>query len=421
MRLSWLRFISVIFLILILVSISSADHEPPLKVAWKTRIGPPGYGSIDLIVSDIIYSNSYHLQAIDANNGKLLWSAKRSGSIAYNEGVIYAAVSSPTPNIHALDSRTGKEIWTKEYPEFKTVDYATEHNVIMSGDTVYIITDNPNNFGILALDTSGTVQWYKTYGGSIFSQTFSFSSDLMAVPSYANNNYVITAINITSGEILWEITGINGEPRAYQDLLFIEKGRMVDKNGVYVLSVSRSTGDTIWETRVGNSNGDILAIKENKIFVLSENIRVLDPENGEVLDEYSIPMNTFIMEFIPKAVSDQVLYIIPPQPPGFGGTSSIHAFNLYTGELLWREEIKGGNLFYHNSRLYTTHMGKLYAYEHGVDTGRQLYFGIFVIILITANLFIRHITRDTRIKNSLQFSTLLTSAAYFWFLMVYKV
>jgi len=440
----WVSFILALILILMIVQVSSADDlEPPLKVAWKTRIGPPGFGSIDIIISDVIYSNNYELQAINANNGKLLWSEKRCASFAYKDGVLYATRPSTISNLYALDSKTGKEIWVDEYPEIAEFDYAKEQNVVISDDIICIIsdytkvgpppqteiTDDPSSFlpdiqhafSILALDTRGNVKWHETYNGSIdryfFSNIFSACSGVMLVLTDLNDIHNFTAINLTSGEILWEITDIEGEPRVYEDIFLIEKGRVLNKNGTYIFAVSKSTGEIIWEKWVGDSNGEIFAIKDNKLFVLSENIKILNPENGEILDEYSIPLDSFSLEYSAKAVSNQTIYIKPHQTSGSAGIPDIYAFSLYTGELLWKEETKGVDLFFYKNKIYTTQMGKLYAYEHGVDVSHYIYFGIFVTIIILANLFLRFNKHNTRLQNSLLFSTFLTSVAYFWFLM----
>ena len=444
MSMRWVSFILALILILMIVQVSSADDlEPPLKVAWKTRLAPIGFGSIDLIISDVIYSNNYNFQAIDANNGKLIWSEKRCASFAYKDGVLYATRPSTTPNLYALDSKTGKEIWVDEYPGIEEFEYEKQQNVVISDDIICLIsdhtkvsppprteiTDDPSSFltdiqhafGILALDIRGNVKWHKTYNRSIdrsfFSNRFTASSGVMLVPSSENDSYILTAINLTSGEILWEITDIEGEPRVYEDIFLIEKGRVLNKKGVYIFAVSKSTGEIIWEKWVGNSNGEIIAIEDNKLFVLSENIKILNPENGEILDEYTIPLDSFSLEYSAKAVSNQTIYIKPHQTSGSAGIPDIYAFSLYTGELLWKEEIKGVDLFFYKNKIYTTQNGKLYAYEHGVDVSHYIYFGIFVTIIIIANLFLRFNKHNTRLQNSLLFSTLLTLVAYFWFLM----
>jgi outer membrane protein assembly factor BamB len=438
------KYIVVLILIFMLVQVSSADDlEPPLKVTWKTRIGPPGFGSIDLIISDVIYSNNYELQAINANNGKLLWSGKRCSSFAYYDGVLYATRPSTAPNLYALDFKTGKEIWLKEYPEIEEFDYEEEQKVVISDGMIFLIgdhtkayppsqteiTDDPSSFlpefqyafGILALDTRGNVKWHKTYNKSLITDTLTntlaISPNVMVVRTHLNDIYDFTAINLTSGEILWEITDIEGEPRVYEGIFLIEKGRMLNKNGVYIIAVSKSNGEILWEKRVGDSNGEIITFKDNKLFVLAEDIKILNSENGEILDDYTIPLDPFSLEYSSNAVSDQTLYIMPHQTHESSGISDIYAFGLDTGELLWKEKIKGVDLFFYKNKIYTTQLGNLYAYEHGVDVSRFIYFGIFVTIVIIANLFSRFNKHNTRLQHSLLFSTLLTLVAYFWFLM----
>lgn len=124
----WIKSWLAVSIFLFLVNIASAaDLAPPLKVAWKTSVGTwfmePHPTSIDLIESDIVFVNYQNLMALDANDGKLLWSKEWSAGVAYKDGVLYAARAF-SPSLYALDARTGKEIWRIEYPELEDITKA---------------------------------------------------------------------------------------------------------------------------------------------------------------------------------------------------------------------------------------------------------------------------------------------------------
>ena len=167
---SLLIFIAVIFIMLILMNISSAAGlEPPLKVAWKYRLGLSstdiGPQSIHLIVSDIAYVDYQGLKAINVNNGKLLWSKDWSANIAYKDGVLYAARAF-SPSLYALDARTGEEIWKKEYPELEDLmknNYPGGYYLGILNDTLIILAGvyipDPPSFDI-SFDPKGHYVFY---------------------------------------------------------------------------------------------------------------------------------------------------------------------------------------------------------------------------------------------------------------------
>jgi len=63
----WIIFSLAVFFVLLFAHVSSAaDLEPPLKVVWTSRLGIASTDikpqSIDLIASDVIYTNYEYLK-----------------------------------------------------------------------------------------------------------------------------------------------------------------------------------------------------------------------------------------------------------------------------------------------------------------------------------------------------------------------
>ncbi len=328
------RIILAIFLILILVQVSSAtDLEPPLKVAWKYRLGAADvYGhnptqSIELITGDVVYAKyGRRLVALDADNGKLLWDKDWNGGLAYKNDVLYVARSRST-SLYALDPMTGKEIWRKEYSKL----YAgSKYDLVIFEDALCIITkERSRNLRILAVGTDGNVKWHHEYPGSpdAFKRP-TVSSNLMVI-SLSKNKLI--AIDITTGETIWQIKDIdfNGNIHAYKDLFFIENLR--ENDSIHIMAISKDTGETVWKRMIGYSKGDIVAIRDNRLVVIGEDIKVLNSENGEILAGYSSKLNSRLLHryetiFNHIAISNSIIYTTT--------YSDIYAIDLHTGELL---------------------------------------------------------------------------------------
>ncbi|MEA1893939.1 MAG: PQQ-binding-like beta-propeller repeat protein [Euryarchaeota archaeon] len=413
-----IRIILAVFLISIFVQVSSAtDLEPPLKVAWKYRLGAADvYGhniiqSIELITDDVVYAKyGGRLVALDTDNGKRLWDKDLNGGLAYKNDVLYVARSRST-SLYALDAMTGKEIWRKEYSE---LDARSRYDLVIFKDALCIITkERSRNLHILAVDTNGNVKWHHEYPGSpdVFKRP-TVSSNLMVI-SLSKNKLI--AIDIITGETIWQIKDIefNGNIHSYKDLFFIENLR--ENDSIHIMAVSKDTGKTVWKRMIGHSKGDILAIKDNRLVVIEEDIKVLNSENGDILAEYSSTLNPRSVHryetiFKHIAIPNRIIYATT--------YSGIYAIDLNTGELLWNEDGKGGiSPYFYEDKLYLIRKGKLYAYEHGVEVLIYIYFALFVLISGITNIFIKRKNINNMFQKSFQFSTLLILVAYLWFLL----
>ncbi|HWQ96322.1 MAG TPA: PQQ-binding-like beta-propeller repeat protein [Candidatus Methylomirabilis sp.] len=520
--------ILVIFILVFSVNITSAGGlEPPLKVVWKSRLGIASTDiypqSINLIVSDIAYVDYGGIKAIDINNGKLLWSKDWSAGLVYKDGILYAA-RDLSLSLYALNARTGEEIWKKEYPELKVNAVASD--LTISNDTLYIMTKYSmgQNFWVIATDTDGNLKWQHKYHGQTLIDTHLLMSTnaivipyITSSPDFAGSENNLIGLNLTTGDIAWEIKNISFEgnplsyPLSYKDILFIDRLRERDsldylfnwkevpgKDNVkfkeflkqefgiswienatiekfdngneirvtsennflslgiynenvhlqiddgrnadfmaknendrlniysfeksYILAVSDKTGETIWKEKVGNSYGNILAVKDEKLYVNSEKIKVLNPENGETIVEYSSKLDPSsfgsilglpgLLGYNPAVISDDKLYIASTGP-----SPSIYSIDLNTGDLLWKGGKGGLSPYIYKDRLYLIVFGQLHAYEHGIEEKDQYAnFNLFYQLgfpLLLLNLFIYFKKYNGKLYQSFQFSSILIIIAFF--------
>lgn len=412
-----LTFYLVVLLIFILVSVaSSSELEPSLSVAWNTKLEEPAVIShlvIELIANDIVYTtNDNQLKAVDANDGKLLWTKDWRANLAYKDGILYAA-RSYTPNLYALDARTGEEIWRKDYSEFKGFLFGIFQKLDVVNDTLYITINSEPFFDILAVDIHGNVKWYNTYKGSTCPDT-AINSNVMLVSynffSKSEHKKNFIAIDLETGETIWEIKNYNPRRKhiyAYRDLFLID--RINENNSFYILAVSKFTGETIWKRQVGDSYGKILVLKDDKLYVTSENIKVLNTDTGDIINQYPIEIDADLFDTYQKAISDHIIYV--------SARPRIYAIDLYTGELLWESARGGSHPNLYMNRLYLVNYGKLYSYEHGLEIPKFIFFGIFLFLLLLTYLYVIKRRNKGLLQKNFRFCAILIVVTYSCFLL----
>lgn len=412
-----LTFYLAVLLIFILVPVaSSSELEPPLSVAWNTKLEEPAVFShlvIELIANDIVYTtNDNQLKAVDANDGKLLWTKDWRANLVYKDGILYAA-RSYTPNLYALDARTGEEIWRKDYSEFEGFLFGIFQELDFVNDTLYITINSEPFFDILAVDIHGNVKWYNTYEGRTRPYT-AINSDVMLVSytffSNSGHKRNFIAIDLETGETIWELRNYNPRRKniyAYRDLFLIDK--INENNSFHILAVSKYTGVTIWKRQVGDSYGKILVLKDDKLYVTSENIKVLNPDTGEIINQYPIEIDADLLDTYQKAISDHIIYA--------SARSHIYAIDLYTGELLWDSGEGGTHPNLYMDRLYLVNYGKLYSYEHGFEIPNFIFFGIFLILLLLTHLYVIKRNNNELLQKNFRFCSILIVVTYSWFLL----
>ena len=248
---NWFKLLILTIFLIISVNITSAAGlEPPLKVAWKYRLGfsstDIGPQSINLIVSDIAYVDYGGLKAIDVNSGRLLWSKDWSAGVAYNDGILYAARAF-SQDLYALNASTGEEIWRKALPELREIpgyyDLVILNNSLIAVTKGYYVMDGPAfdasgdphghyDFDVFAFNLEGDLKWHKNFTGNR-NLGCNIASDLIIIPyviyspDYRDNKQNLIALNMNTGETVWEIKNISfeGNPLSYKDILFIDRLR----------------------------------------------------------------------------------------------------------------------------------------------------------------------------------------------------
>lgn len=240
------------------------------------------------------------LVALNAANGKLLWQKELGINMQVpplvSDGVLYAPTTFIGPEltsdadgrakVFALDTITGKELWTFETDNYILQTPARNDGFLFVGGSFYnpAPVDEGGHVRIYALDAKdGSPRWTYESEDGFFKRLYATGRMLVFV--------------------------------GYQDFL----------NGVDVAS-----GKLQWRYDTGNWTPSLLGAG-NVVYFGSANTKVfaLDANTGEALWQFDIPEGTFNYLLGAPVKIDKILYFLTQQ----GG---IFALNAESGELLWQ-------------------------------------------------------------------------------------
>ncbi len=309
-----LKLTLAVFLILISVNIAQpVSLEPPLKVAWKSsiwtqyteEIRPPYIG---LIESDIIFMNYYNLQAIDANDGKLLWKKDWNGGVAYEDGILYAAGDNPFPislrypysteyelNSIGIMSNFGFKVAESEILRFLVERESKEYRNYERRGAVYT-ESNP----VLAWDGLN-------FGGFLYDLDSGNYSEMLEITNLSGRTIPAHSLKFTAfvTDIPYSVTkktgirpaGTNG---SYKAVVFgAEKYAAVEGNSSKLAKILVDNGTNIYENKIlldgeiwNLGSGYNLTVKSVNASSSPRRSQLVLSKNGVELDEKWISMGS---------------------------------------------------------------------------------------------------------------------------------
>jgi outer membrane protein assembly factor BamB len=337
---------------------------PPLKVAW-THEFPwrciDGIPEIEILAADgVLYlDNGFgsYVTAIDAETGESLWDRKfewndQMDYMEYGDGILFVIHFS---TIDALNGKTGELLWSQEYPDFWG-------NPLTFGNTLFV--NMPYSSYVAAIDVgNGNLKWKHELNttdsvtGSIDScEIFGPQTNgkvIVFVYYFPSADNGLIALDTKTGKEVWRYTNLTecyNDPFFYKDLIYIE-----DQGDI--IALSSESGKEIWKRNIG-SWGDIVEVKNNKLFIDSYRPIILDASTGKTLKEF--PYSE--LHFSSSVTTDKYIYST--------GEYNIKVFNSSTGESVWNSSrIKGAvvsdPVLYKDKLYLISSEGILYAFEHG--------------------------------------------------------
>lgn len=164
---------------------------------------------------------------------------------------------------------------------------------ILDGNTLFVQTTQ----SVSAIDLiTKSVIWKANITGSYSNAPFLLKNETLFV---SDNDFEISAINATSGELLWHNELNAGSNRRTMDIIFQEGKIFIAKYLGRIYAMDGATGEIVWLS-YGTDRSDLwLNSKENEIFVIgNKKIFTFDISDGSVLNEtfYGVAPNTVFLE-----------------------------------------------------------------------------------------------------------------------------
>ena len=227
------------------------DRYPNVKALWK-RQDNSDIGSGAVYVADnggmVVYANTAGtVYALDAKNGKALWSYKTDGKIfstlAVGKGIV--VVGSSDNNIYALDLKSGQKRWS-----YKCGKSVLGSPAIMSG--IVYIGASDNCFRALNLRTGALVWEYSGIKGFIEAKPFA-DKEQVVIGDWANTLY---SFNPSNGKLQWNWSN-NGSRMLSPAAVFPVKanGKIIIATPERVTyAIDAKSGKQLWRARGGRES-----------------------------------------------------------------------------------------------------------------------------------------------------------------------
>lgn len=328
-----------------------------LNAAWTRTIGTDGALAVAFsspaVVDGVAYIGSEvgKVYALDSWTGRVLWTRKTSethnwSSPAVVKGVVYIGGD----KLYALRASTGAILW-------KVPTGDDTWSPAVSNGVVYVNTANKGMlFAVRTAD--GSIMWKKSLGdpgGSGTGAAPTVADGVVYVGSATEELYALDAL---TGNVMW--TAPMGE--AVGTAPAVVEGVAYASSAHHLHALQASTGEVLWSADVeGGSSSP--SVGDGVVFVGgTEGLYAFDAATGAA---NWTAATGYSAESSP-AVANGVVYVVGGrQPPEVG---SIYVLDATTGEILWSAPItsEGGRPDPRvvNGMLYTgSEDGKLYAFS----------------------------------------------------------
>ena len=251
------------------------------------------------------------------------YGAIHSPSMA-KDGTVY--IGSSSGKVHALDGKTGKQIW-----EFETVSDVKSAPAIGADGTVYVATSD----NVFALDGKTGAKKWKFESGSGFHEGFTAPAiDVKGTLYVGSTDKKLYALNSKTGVKVWEFESGN---RIVSSPSVGMNGTVYFVSGLTeVFALSGNTGEKVWKIELGRAKkffafptkSSSPAIgADGSIFVGGPDGKMyaLNGKTGSKIWEYETGWAIF---GAPSIGPDGVVYIA-------SGDSKLYALNEKTGAKKW--------------------------------------------------------------------------------------
>ena len=235
---------------------------------WITELESEGTGTPTVTCDAVYLTDDAYTYSLDYSNGKRIWKADEASltsPVITGDRVIVGGFGS----ISAFDKRSGEQLWRQFYPHSETT-----YGIASAGGFVVTTTKSTEEGYIHCYTTEGTHQWSQKVG-PLFS-TPAISNEKVFVGDHTGD---IHALRLSSGEYVWE----NRVGREIETGFAVKDGTVFVPGGAdgNVHAVDSATGDIKWKTPIGISPTGP-ALVDDQLAVTGDDIDELQSEDSDV-------------------------------------------------------------------------------------------------------------------------------------------
>jgi outer membrane protein assembly factor BamB len=324
--------------------------KPPLNLKWTKDLGSETDSS-PVIVGEVLYiGSSFGIHALDIRSGQELWKYRTNGFVksvpTVVNGILY--VGGDDKQFYAIDTGNGTLKWVNK----KVLQGFTSSPSIVD-NVIYAI---PKDGTFYAFDiNNGEIIWSKLIGKIVESSPAAGEG----IITFGTDGGLIVALDPATGKEKWHYdAGAND----FKSSPLISNGTVfIGSNDGSMYALSTDKGTFKWKYSTSGNIESSPSIRNGVIYFGSKdsNFYAVDAVTGKLKWEFS---NSGPVVSTP-AISNDVVY--------FGTTSNfIYALDANSGQLLWRNSTGKKDTDYITSpalsgnMLFTaTHKGVVYAYS----------------------------------------------------------
>jgi outer membrane protein assembly factor BamB len=233
------------------------------QILW-TSLNPgtsAGFKSIPVIENDRIFvgGNTQDFFALDLITGNILWKYQYVGQscvrpLLTNNLVIITAGT----KIFALNQSSGTLVWTRNIP-YVNISYVNPPSPIIYNNIVIFQSAENGCFGLNVLN--GNILW-NYYDGLDYGFSFAIgdSKVYFGNQSSGNSNTKITALNATSGQLVWQV-----DKNGASNFLFVNNQLLASTKQLYSYIEVANSSDGKFVRTLLNTNSYNYCVRFNDI------------------------------------------------------------------------------------------------------------------------------------------------------------
>ena len=364
--------ISLVFVSMLIVPVFAADWSmfkndpshsgytadavnPPLTLKWTKALGFETDSS-PVIVNDVLYiGTTFGIHALDVRTGQQLWTYHTNGFVnsvpAVSNDVVYFGADDR--KFYALNAINGTLLWVND----TAMDGYTASAAI-ANNMVYAM---PKDGSFYAFDLSnGKIIWY-TLIGKVAESSPAVGEGIIA---FGTDGGDIVALDASTGKEKWRYD--TGELEIKSSPVIADGTIFVGSNDGSVYAITTEKGTLKWKFSTKNNVESSPSVKNGVVYFGStdSNFFALDGLTGKVI--WIFPNSGSVLSG--SAISNDIVY--------FGIKNNlIYALDANTGKKLWENSTGNNEKDYitspaisGNMLFAATHSGLLYAYSSGTTS-----------------------------------------------------